>query len=532
MDRFILHWRLYSVLFILFLNSFSIGFTAKYDICNDVEGLCDFPVNEILFGMVHNAMSSPSAGFLFFANHWNDPIVESLDEGYRGLSLDLCNCNGDLTFCHGGSEVGCGIGRRDPLETFTQINEWVTENPNNIVMIWLQINESAGDPISLNDVERLVQDVPMGNAGREFVDRLYRPENDDGWPTMSNLIQDEKQILFFYMGGPDGTEESTIGINYFYEYGMSTDWSYTSVPDLRETLIDGCEIQRDSETTRDFFMINTFVTKELFGYNVRPSRTAAEEINKGEFLLPLLEVCEEIQQSKVNIISVDFWKSGDLIAFINDQNSKLAVTLSSSNSTPTSSSTYFQQSEYPTPLQNFTHQPVFSMVPTSDDGDSIPSISKPWSYSTRMPNHNELSRTEVPSDYNDRVDIPSSLPSFEPLPFEKIEYEIGDQRSSKPQKKNLHLGEDTLGQSSEERSHTDPDQSTNSSPASSLDSNLYSLSEQQNEEKTFSEPIAPSTFLLGDDHLEGPLSSDAVACIFSFTQVAAVAISIFIAMTV
>jgi hypothetical protein len=53
--------------------------------CNGFPNLCAMPVNEILFGMAHNAMSSPSAGFLLFANHLNDPIVESLDVGYRGL---------------------------------------------------------------------------------------------------------------------------------------------------------------------------------------------------------------------------------------------------------------------------------------------------------------------------------------------------------------------------------------------------------------------------------------------------------------
>ena len=50
--------------------------------CNNAE-ICDLPVDEVLFGMVHNAMSSPSAGFIFFANHVDDPIVESLDFGKK-----------------------------------------------------------------------------------------------------------------------------------------------------------------------------------------------------------------------------------------------------------------------------------------------------------------------------------------------------------------------------------------------------------------------------------------------------------------
>ncbi len=62
--------------------------------CNNAE-CCDLPVNEILFGMVHNAMSSPSAGFIFFANHLDDPIVESLDAGKDGTNNpDHCYVGG------------------------------------------------------------------------------------------------------------------------------------------------------------------------------------------------------------------------------------------------------------------------------------------------------------------------------------------------------------------------------------------------------------------------------------------------------
>ena len=64
--------------------------SSALEVCNNVEGLCDVAVDDILFGMVHNAMSSPSHGFVVFASHVNDPIVESLDAGYRGLALDLC----------------------------------------------------------------------------------------------------------------------------------------------------------------------------------------------------------------------------------------------------------------------------------------------------------------------------------------------------------------------------------------------------------------------------------------------------------
>jgi len=221
----------------------------------------------------------------------------------------------------------------DPIETFQLINEWITLHPTNVIMIWLQINESAGDSISMVDVDQIVNDVPLGSANRDFAKRLYQRRNEDLdyrngsindnesllWPTLSELIQKEQQILFFYMGGPDGTEKSNTGVHYFYEYGMSTHWSYSSVSDLEKTASNGCLIKRDSSSNRrDFLMVNNFVTKQFFGYNLRPSRSAAEEINEATFLQPIVDACERIHRTNVNIISVDFWKTGNLISLLNN----------------------------------------------------------------------------------------------------------------------------------------------------------------------------------------------------------------------
>jgi hypothetical protein len=167
--------------------------------------------------MVHNAMSSPSAGFLFFANHLNDPIVESLDAGYRGFSLDLCNCNGDLEFCHGGDEVGCGVGRRDPMETFSDLNDWLILNPRDVLMIYLEINEDAGGPISLDDVHSILQ------ASNGFLDNLYVHNPDEEWPRLKDLIDNDKRVLFFYIRGPEGNGYHPPGIHFFIDFAMSTE---------------------------------------------------------------------------------------------------------------------------------------------------------------------------------------------------------------------------------------------------------------------------------------------------------------------
>lgn len=67
--------------------------------CNGSTANCGLRVDQTMFALVHNAMSSEEKGFIVGYNHQLS-ISKALMAGYRGLSLDVCNCNGVLQFCH------------------------------------------------------------------------------------------------------------------------------------------------------------------------------------------------------------------------------------------------------------------------------------------------------------------------------------------------------------------------------------------------------------------------------------------------
>ena len=74
--------------------------TGQSNCCNGLEGLCDLRVNEILYATLHNGMATFEDGFLFGPNH-KYQLEGALEAGYRGLNLDICNCGGEIIFCHG-----------------------------------------------------------------------------------------------------------------------------------------------------------------------------------------------------------------------------------------------------------------------------------------------------------------------------------------------------------------------------------------------------------------------------------------------
>ena len=76
--------------------------TDQADCCNGLEGICDLRADEVMYATLHNGMATFEDGFLFGPNH-QSPLEGALEAGYRGLNLDICNCGGEIIFCHGES---------------------------------------------------------------------------------------------------------------------------------------------------------------------------------------------------------------------------------------------------------------------------------------------------------------------------------------------------------------------------------------------------------------------------------------------
>jgi hypothetical protein len=146
--------------------------------CNGLDGLCDFRVNEIMWATSHNAMSSREGGLPVLYNNLFE-LEDALETGYRGLSLDVCNCNGKYQLCHG----ICNIGAREPDDVLRSIVTFLNNNPTEVILITLQLDSGADDTVSLDDFYTQLKDtVP------EVLAMTYEhPQDAASWPTLGEL---------------------------------------------------------------------------------------------------------------------------------------------------------------------------------------------------------------------------------------------------------------------------------------------------------------------------------------------------------
>jgi len=266
--------------------------------CNGFASNCDLRVNELMYATVHNANHDD----ILVPNH-EAPLEGALEAGYRGLMLDVCYCTNaetqamEITFCHG----LCGLGTRDPLEVFSNIDDFLTANPTELLVIEFEI--SAGSPTTDQLWSVMKQD--------DGIKRKTYTHDGGEWPTLRENLAAGKQIIAFQHNG-----DAHVRIGSFFTYAVETPWTFSNVADVENTAYS-CKFDRGSNGALEWYSVNNFVTA-TFG----PSKSSADEINEKSFVEQRIADCENLTGLKPNLVSVDFWQRGDLPEVAQEENKK------------------------------------------------------------------------------------------------------------------------------------------------------------------------------------------------------------------
>ncbi|KAL3779304.1 hypothetical protein ACHAW5_006470 [Stephanodiscus triporus] len=285
--------------------------------CNGLASSCDLRVNEVLFPMVHNAMSSRND--LFAAYNNIESLERALVAGYRGLMLDSCICDGTsigqeaqniirgegdkgesyLGFCH----TTCLAGVRDPAKVLGNIKTFLDVNRNEVLMIEFEVIDGSltqlHSAIDESGLDQYVYTRSEGTATGE-------------WPTLQSLIDANTRLIIFAHGdGMDYCCESDTcpeGMFYTYDHIEQTNWNDAT-----------CDVMgEDFDSKIDFFLMNHWMNEPETDL---PFEGNADEFNSFNSLLERFKLCTERMP---NIVAVDFWSIGDVLDFVKEVNQNKA----------------------------------------------------------------------------------------------------------------------------------------------------------------------------------------------------------------
>ncbi len=300
----------------------------RVTVCNGHAELCSRTLNEVAFAATHNSMSAASEGWLFAAHR--EGIAEQLDYGIRGLLIDVWfgfpSLKGvgtdllgkdreamvalygaevvdarnriatglgpledrELYLCHGFCEVGA-----TPLrEALDDIRRFLATNPGEVLIVFIQ-DEAPAEDIA----------AAFADAGLERYAYAH-PGRAAPWPTLGELVQRNERLIVM----TEHADRAPVPwLHRGFELTQETPFAFHSVDDL------SCAPNR-GPADAPLFLVNHWIE------DISPTPEDAELLNARDVLLPRLRDCEAERRQTPNLVAVNFYRSGDLLAVIDEIN--------------------------------------------------------------------------------------------------------------------------------------------------------------------------------------------------------------------
>jgi len=295
--------------------------------CNGSHDSCDRTLAEVMLAGTHNSMAATADDF--FGANQTAGVGTQLASGIRAFMLDLhygverdafvrsdfrsrtdkeesSQLNPVESALTGGvvAYLGppsderqvylchsyCELGATRAVDTFRVIDDYLRENPNEVIVLIL---EDYVDPVDA------VEALKKSGLGRHAL----RWDPGEPLPTLREMIERKRNVLVL-VENEGGAEPWYVPA---FEALEETPYRFDSRGDF------SCEPNRGLGG-KPLFLVNHWVTL------TSSDPLVAADVNQSEVLFDRVEECEEERDRRPNIIAVDFVGHGDLFDVVAELN--------------------------------------------------------------------------------------------------------------------------------------------------------------------------------------------------------------------
>ncbi len=295
--------------------------------CNGYRELCDRPYNEVAFPATHNSMSAAD-GAGWFIGEQPTGVMGQIRDGIRVFLVDswygqmsnrpptVANTQASRAEALAAAEktygkdvvrsalrvrdsfnlepVGsvkpylchelCELGATEWLPLMVRVKDWMRDHPREVITFMVQ------DKVSPEDVESLLKSAGM-------YDMLYTPTLGRPWPTLGEMIDSGKRLVWIHENTGGGTQRPWVLPSDLWV--QETPYEFKKVADFN------CRPNRGAADA-PLLLINHWLSN--FASRIKDAHT----VNSSAVLGPRLTKCRTERRQIPNFVAVDNYAIGDL----------------------------------------------------------------------------------------------------------------------------------------------------------------------------------------------------------------------------
>ncbi|HEY5949664.1 MAG TPA: hypothetical protein VIV40_29420 [Kofleriaceae bacterium] len=252
--------------------------------CNGSIELCTRRYDEVAYATTHNSMSNAEDAWQ--SPNQNRTIAHQLDDGVRGLMLDVHEWGDGILLCHGFCPLG-SLPLRDGLAT---IGRFLHSHRGEVVTIIFESYTTAAN---------IATAFEAADADRY----VYAHTPGTPWPTLRDLIDNDQRLIVF-------TDREGGAFDWYmdvWQQAFETPFAAATTADLT------CDLGRGNGGN-PLFIFNHFLSDPLALPDQAPT------MNADPFLLDRARSCEQTRGHLPTFVTVDFYDVGDVFETVRSLN--------------------------------------------------------------------------------------------------------------------------------------------------------------------------------------------------------------------